>query len=65
MIKTIQSTMSIDEATATAFWNQYNGTWPTGVIDEASYAKQEILLPKDATLPARDEVVHQACQDLL
>lgn len=65
VIKTIQSIMSLDEATATAFWNQYNGTWPTGVIDEASYAKQEILLPKDATLPARDEVVHQACQDLL
>ncbi len=66
VIKTVQSIMSLDEATATAFWNQYNvGTWATGIIDEESYAKQQILLPKGTGLPKREDIVLKACQEKL
>ncbi len=62
VIDVVEKTMRLDEPTATAFWDQYKGSWPSAEIDPASYAQQQILLPEGSELPAHSDIVTASCQ---
>ena len=62
VVAVVQKTLSIDQATAESFWQQYNGSWPTPKIDTNAWNAQKILLPSGTNLPGYAEYVSSACQ---
>lgn len=63
VIDVVEKTMRLDEPTATAFWDQYKGAWPSAAIEPESYATQKILLPDGSELPLYEDIVRVSCQE--